>query len=339
MPSKTSVSVTLIDALNLYALSIGVDVNKACQKTGFKPALLEDPETRVPVQAFHSLWLEIANQSSDPDFGLHFAEWTRNQFGEGVLAAVMINCPTVGNAMEKLTRYHALATDVIQVQLRREANLARFAWKSVLTNYPLDRQIAEAVIGRLFFTLENLSRDKITPLEINFRHPLPRSISEHQRIFKCPLAFDQSRDEIVIRAAELDLPIPLANPKVLEPLEAIVQNLLGQLYPSDTWAEQVTHRVSNLLVDGQKPTLGVIAKEMAVSPRHLQKKLKSEKVTYQSLVDQVREKMALSYLKQPNMNLFDTAFLLGFSDQSAFNHAFKRWTGMTPKEFRRQEIT
>jgi AraC-like DNA-binding protein len=337
MLPKASVSVTLIHALIMYAANIGIDVNEACQKTGLQSVLLDDLEARVPAQQFHSLWLEITHQSRDPNFGLHFAELTRHQPGEGVLAAMMANCPTVGSAMEKLMRYHALSTDVIQVRFRQEAGRATFAWESVPVNDPLDRQIGEAVISRLFFTLENISRDKIRPIVINFRHPRPESISEHQRIFGCPLAFDQPIDEIVIQADGLNLPILMANPKLLEPLEAIVQNLLDQLYPPDTWADQVTHRISNLLLDGQKPTISLIAQEMAVSTRYLQKKLKSEGVTYQRLLAQVREKMALGYLKEPNMSYFDTAFLLGFSDQSAFNHAFKRWTGMTPKEFRRKQ--
>jgi len=337
MTTKASVSVTLIHALNAYAVSIDIDADKAYQKSGFQTVLMDDPETRVPAQQFHALWEEIAHQSNDPYFGLHFAERTRHQSGDGVLATVMVNCPTVGKAMEKLIRYHTLTTDVIQVRLQHEEDRASYAWESIPANDPSDRQIADAVICRLFFTLENLSRGKITPIVIYFRHPQPQSISEYQRIFGCPLVFNQSLDKIVIHAKDLDLPIPLANPKLLEPLEAIVQNLLDQLCSSDTWADQVTHRISNLLLDGQKPTIGLIAQEMAVSTRHLQKKLKSEGVTYQKLLAQVREKMALGYLKEPNMNLFDTAFLLGFSDQSAFNHAFKRWTDMTPKEFRKQQ--
>jgi AraC-like DNA-binding protein len=334
MKTRSTVSITMIHALSMYASRIGVDVSSPYQNAGIQSVLLDDPEIRIPAVQFHDLWLEIASSSGDLDFGLHFAETSRNQLGDDFLAAVMFNCPTVGLAMEKLIRYHALTTDVIQIQHRSGDDQASYTWETFPADYPLDRHIAEAVTSRIYFTLENLSRGRIRFVEIRFSHSRPESISEHNRIFACPLIFDRKQNEIIIQQEGLELPIPLANPKLLEPLEAIAQNLLNELFAPDTWAERVIHLISKTLLDGQKPSLERIAHELTVSTRHLQNKLRAEDVTYRTLLDQVRKEMALGYLKEPGINIFDTAFLLGFSDQSSFNHAFKRWTGMTPGEFR-----
>jgi AraC-like DNA-binding protein len=334
MKPKATVSVSLIHVLLSYATRIGIDPVEACQDVGFPVEKLNDPELRISARQFFTLWTKIAEQACDPDFGLHVAEPSRNQFGGDILAMVMLNCPTVSSAMEKLIRYHDLSTDVVQVKLLQQGNRALYAWASSLGDVPLDRQISEAVICRIFFTLEMLSRGKVPIIEVRFRHQKPEKIVEHQRIFGCPVMFDQPHDAVVVQKAGLDLPIPLANPKVLDRLEVIAQDLLQSLYQPDTWSEQVSQWVGKILLRGEKPTIDSIARQLAISPRHLQNKLGEENTTYRALLGQVRMEMALQYLQELDGNILDTAFLLGFSDQSSFNHAFKRWTGKTPREFR-----
>ena len=85
---------------------------------------------------------------------------------------------------------------------------------------------------------------------------------------------------------------------------------------------------------GREINLDVVAGKLAMSPRNLQLKLKEEGTTYQEVLDDLRKKIALDNLKEPGASIGDLAFLLGYSDQSAFNHAFKRWTGKTPRQFR-----
>jgi AraC-like DNA-binding protein len=248
----------------------------------------------------------------------------------------MLNSPTVGNAMEKLSRYHDLATDAVRVRHSRRDDFASYFLESTLTDFIHDRQITETIISRLFFTLEYLAEGKISFVEVRFSHPRPDNTQEHERIFRCPLVFNQPRNEILFQREGLDLSIPLANPKILLKLEVIVQEQKEGLYHPDTWTEKVSRRISKLMLEGEKPKLESIACQLSVSARHLQNKLKDEEITYQALLDQVRKEVALAYFEQPNAALNNVAFLLGYADQSAFNHAFKRWTGVTPKTYMRK---
>jgi AraC-like DNA-binding protein len=91
-----------------------------------------------------------------------------------------------------------------------------------------------------------------------------------------------------------------------------------------------------MLLRGDKPSVEIIARNLAVSRRHLQNKLRTEDTTYRQLLDAVRKEIAMDCLNKPQMNLCDIAFLLGFAEQSTFNHAFKRWTGMTPTAYQQQ---
>ena len=116
-------------------------------------------------------------------------------------------------------------------------------------------------------------------------------------------------------------------------MEQFAQKLLDRLYVSDVWSDKVVRLLGQLLVRGEDISIENVAKNLAMSVRNLQIKLKDEGASYRRLLDAVRKEIALSYLKENEVSVCDIAFLLGFSEQSAFNHAFKRWTGINPRQY------
>jgi AraC-like DNA-binding protein len=141
-----------------------------------------------------------------------------------------------------------------------------------------------------------------------------------------------------LRRSDLALPIFLADPALLETLERFADERVQDLYGRDSWADRVTRAIEQTLSRGERPAIESAARDLQVSTRHLQSRLQAEGVSYQKLLDRTREEMALRYLGKPGVTICDIAFLLGFSEQSAFNHAFKKWTGKTPGEYRRTVI-
>ena len=99
------------------------------------------------------------------------------------------------------------------------------------------------------------------------------------------------------------------------------------------WKDRVIAYMSREIVQGRKTDIITVAKEFAVSSRNLQAKLRKEGTTFRDCLDQVKKQIALDYLARPDSNLVDVAFLLGYSEQSSFNHAFKRWTGASPGNY------
>jgi AraC-like DNA-binding protein len=187
------------------------------------------------------------------------------------------------------------------------------------------------VLRAITLPLKRLTNNAVRPAAIHFNHPQPADTSEHQRIFDCP------RNEMVLHRKDLAQPILLANPQLLSQLEQFAREMLTRLYPPDTWADWVVHQINWCLSRGEKPFLGAIASALARSPRQLQNKLKEEEIAFRMLLDQVRKEAALKYLDEPNITICDIAFLLGFSEQSAFNHSFKRWTGANSGDYRRSD--
>lgn len=331
---QPSTSINLALALLKYADALGFSSEEIFHAASLPPEILENPEARISFKQFDALWQVIARRVDDRHFGLHLVE-AMHDFPSGeIVLSVMMNCPTVGSAMEKLARYHALATDFVQLQLTEQAGYALYTWNLEGMNFSPDRHQTEAELLLLVFMLRHLTDNRMEFLEARFTHAQPEDISEHRRLFRCPLVFGQPRNELVIKREDLTLPVLGANPALLNMLEALAQKRLQNLYMAEPWAKRVAFSIGEQLSHGEKPLLENTARELAVSPRHLQSKLKQEGITYRDLLDRVRKELALDYLQQPQMTMFDIAFLLRFSDQSSFNHAFKRWTGNSPKEYR-----
>ncbi len=95
------------------------------------------------------------------------------------------------------------------------------------------------------------------------------------------------------------------------------------------------HIINTMLSKGERPSIEKAAAEFAMSVRNLQNKLKEEKASYQGILENLRKKIAVEYLKNPGASICEITFLLGFSEQSSFNHVFKKWTGMTPGEYQK----
>jgi AraC-like DNA-binding protein len=314
------------------AAAMGIHTQEICEAAGLTPKTLEDPEARITFDCVETIWKEVALKTRDHNFGLHLGESIQRYPGGDIVLSVMANCSTVGDALDKFCCYHKIMSDAIQPKLDVKDKLACLSWETSNPRLRPSRHISEALLGIFMTILKGLSENSIRPVEVHFRHAAPQDISEHRRIFQAPLLFDQQKDELVIEKDKLERPVFLANPQLLDTLERYALELIHKIYLPDSFADKVI-RLLGKRMQGEKPSIESIASDLAVSVRSLQKKLSREGTTFQQLLDYSRKEMAIQYLKNPQMTLCDIAFMLGFSEQSAFNHAFKRWTGKTPKEY------
>ena len=329
---KHSTSVRMILMLLKNAASTGINTQTICETVGLTSKTLEDPEARIPFDCLETIWKEVVLKTKDQDFGLHLGESMHEYPGGNIVLSVMMNCPTVGDALDKFCCYHNLMSDAIQPKLYVKDKLAYLSWETADPRLRPSRHISEALLSIFETILKHLTENPFSPVEVHFRHAPPQDIREHQRIFQAPLLFDQLKDELVIGKQHLGKPVFLANPQLLETLERYALNLIHKIYLPNSLADKVICLLEKGL-QGEKPLVESIAAELAVSARSLQNKLSREGTTFQQLLDYSRKEMAMQYLKNPEMTLCDIAFMLGFSEQSAFNHAFKRWTGKTPKQY------
>jgi AraC-like DNA-binding protein len=335
MESLASVSTDLVRLLLEYAATQGLRAGVLLAGAGLDRSTLEDREARVPFARYQALWLAAAEQSADPDFGLHFGEAARHFPAGHLLGAVMLNSPTVGEALTRFCRLHGLLGDAVAPRLDRGVAPARLVVEPTDPALTLTRHYDEANLTVLLTFTRRLCADQVRPVAAWFAHEPPTDRAELARVFGCPLHFGQRRNELHLDPGLLDTPLRHADPDLLEMVERLAEERLARSTTPPGWTQRAERSILRTLLTGEsKPTVEAVARELAVSVRHLQGRLKDEDITYQQVLDRVRRELAEDYLRRDDLSLCEVAFLLGYGEQSAFNHAFKRWTGQTPRQFR-----
>jgi AraC-like DNA-binding protein len=332
------VSSYLTNLLFKYAEETGINLAEIGEIFPVTAKLLKDLTTQIPVEHSVSIWDEIQRRSGDPHFGLHFGESIHRLSIGHPLNTVLMNCATVQCALERATCYQGFVTNLVRTSLHRKGEYAHRVIEPTQAEVPIDRHHIEASMASLVVTLRLLTQNKVHFTRVCFTHPQPDDISEHERIFGCALCFQQPQNELVFPREILNWPVQLANPQFLKRLEPVAQAMLGELYEPNIWKTRVVEQIRKKLRQGEKPTLQGIARDFSLGPRQLQNKLQGEATTFQDLLDEQRKQAALQYLCDGAFSLNEIACLLGFSGQSAFNHAFKRWTGFSPTEYRQRNL-
>ena len=199
---------------------------------------------------------------------------------------------------------------------------------------PLDRHAAEWIIGVPHVYSKAVSVRPWNPIEVVFAHPMPARTHEHARIFGCPVRFGAGADAIRFPANLLESPSRLRSDELATTLEATSRDLALSVTHESDFAARVRVHVWERLKSGDTSIEGV-ARDLKMSGRTLQRSLSEAKTSHRELVDEVRSLFARQLLSRDDLRLIEIAMLLGFSDQTAFQKAFVRWTGVTPAKWRK----
>jgi AraC-like DNA-binding protein len=167
------------------------------------------------------------------------------------------------------------------------------------------------------------------PVVVNIAHAVIGDIARYDQL-ACPVLFDQAVDSMVFSREHLELPLLQANSLVNEQMRQLADDKLKQFKQAE-----VSKKVSVILNKNPDWSKDQVADAMHISGRHLNRLLSHEACTYRSIADDVRSTIAKK-LFQKDTSIYTIAITLGFSDESAFSKAFKRWTGLSPTQFRSQ---
>lgn len=330
-------SVSLVRNTIQYAVAYHkLDFNSLCTAIGIEPELLDLPDSRVTGETNQAMWREVIKQTGDRNIGLHMGE-AFNLAAAGILGYVLFNCRTLHQVLENLSRYMQLVSQGVYIHFSVSQGLVFCNCDIVsnLKNYLLEepRQAVESTFAAIVTVTKTLTGKQLNPDTVWFQHSRPDDICEHQRIFHAPVHFSQSTNQLVFDAGCLDWTILSANPTLLAAFEQHAEAMLNELSQENNYTNQVVRAITQEL-KGNVPSIEAIAHSLAMSVRNLQRELQAEGTSYQQLLDGTRKELALRHLKKPNVMIDDVAFLLGFSESSAFHRAFKRWTGKTPRTYR-----
>ena len=317
------------------ALARGVSLNALAVAAGLPEHSLSPlPETLAAADYVNLLELG-AQLAKDPHFGLHVGESVK--LGTyTVYGLILLSCQNFGQVFQQTLRYEGLAHDLGRSDLLIVNDQAQYQWHS---HYPnASRHLAESVFAGIRVFGNWLAGTNLPPAPISFTHQAPTDCSEHLRIFGTPVAFNGSMNSASFDAALLSWPVPNADIGMHAVLQRHAEGLLKAKMQAQgehgIHAQVRTKIIANLTQDRVK--LALIAQDLNLTQRTLQRKLSEAGTSFQQVLDQTRHELAKDYLSQRQLSLADIAFLLGYQEQSAFNHAFKGWFGISPGSYREQ---
>ena len=178
-----------------------------------------------------------------------------------------------------------------------------------------------------------VKRNPFSPIAISFAHAPPLNPASFESYFGCPVSFDASRDGLEISNEDCEAPNRLGDAKTSEFFETHLEKELAALSEDAGLAQRVRIQVSSSLSEGV-PVISDVANRLGMSERSLQRRLSEQGYVYQGIVDDARRELSERLLRSSEYSLTEIAFLTGYSEQSTFTKAFKRWNGQTPRSFR-----
>jgi len=312
-----------------HCRSRGVDGDALCRELGLSPAALGEPGARMPYQTIALLGERALALTGDQAFGLHLAQdvTRRDQIDAGLLLAMA--SPTVLVALEKVARYQRFWGDGDRAKLVRlpDGVAVRYALPGARGAYA--RHADECAMAEIALGVRALSGQDLAPRVVRFRHAAPRALDEHRQLFRCPLEFCAVHTEIELDASTCSTPMAHANATFMAIFQDEVERAIARLPASARASGEVRAALRAALASGGA-SLAATARLLGVSPRTLQRQLQAEHTSFAQVVDAVRQELARAYLDR-GLSIPDVAALLGYADETAFHHAFRRWTGSTPR--------
>jgi len=333
--SGIHVTVTILKQMFLYLASLDIDIDALLNSLDIAPESVKSPDGYIPFETYLRIEAAASDLTQDPYFGLHMGEHAEPG-SWSILGYLMMNCKTLGEAFEKSGRYSRIVGNLIEGEAQFRFNKIRVIssvppYAPKMPRYCFESAFASGV--RMMRTLTGL---ELKPCEVTFTYSQPASTAEYERFFRCPVYFDHKYNSMSIETKLLNTPILLPNPGLLQYFENYAQQFIAELDRQDEYTQVVTRIILEKL-DTENLTIKQVAKEMSVSVRTLQNRLKGEGVIFSDLLQDVREKLAKKYLSE-NYSVEEITYLLGFSEPSVFQKAFKRWEGVTPRQFRMQPV-
>ncbi|MEM1030342.1 MAG: AraC family transcriptional regulator ligand-binding domain-containing protein [Myxococcota bacterium] len=307
------------------------DADVIADAAGLPVPLHTIPEDVADDDAFKRLWRAIMANGDDLLRPLRLG--SRLPLGAyGVVDYLTGACPDAGTALEELSRYFGLITPFFTWTVEGEAEPPRVTLLARVGG-PEERLVFEPwILGVTVARLQSVVAGGFELLRVELSMPEPTDRAEADAFFGTRVRFGADRALLVVSRASWQAPLSRREPRLRDVLARHADALLRQVRPDDGLAP-VRKAIQNQLPQGP-PTLGGVAKALAKSSRTLQRRLSEAGTSFQTLVDEERNAAARAYLADPRLGLDEVAFLLGFSEASAFSRAFKRWTGMSPTQYR-----
>ncbi len=316
----------------------GAGRERALAAAGIPSHLLEQPNARVPANAYSALWLAVARELDDEFFGLDRRRMKVGSFA--LICQAVISCADLDRAVKRMLRAFGLFLDLVQVELHLEGSEAVVRVTNRIAD-PADRRFADETLLVLVHGLMCWLAGRRIPLShVAFTHSHPPYAREYSLMFSDAIAYDAAQTSIRFDGRALAAPVVQNAATLQQFLRTAPQSVFLKYRNEESWAAQVRRRLRGSVGEAESwPVFEELAAELGTTATTLRRRLEREDTSYQSIKDRLRSDVAIDYLCNSSLSVDEIAALIGFQDASAFHRAFKRWNGVQPGEYRRRHLT
>jgi AraC-like DNA-binding protein len=315
-----------------YAAKLGMDRNALLDVAGLSKKDLADPDSRIRSASMLKLWRAVIDRQDDKALGVHIGSTIRAS-ELGLVGYAMYHARDLHNAFRSLVRYGRIISEAVQFKLEEHDEHAVLIWQSHPSLTVL-RHPAECGIAIVVSVAREISGSDLQPLQVELPSPRPELLADYRAVFRCPVLFDRPAGSVTFSRQQIELPTIASDETLagyLGELAAITVKPLAERDASTTSA--VRHVLWSLLPAG-RADLWRTAAEMDISARTLQRRLGEEGSSFSRVLDELRRDLANELLSDSKLAVSEVAFLLGYSEPSAFQRAFRRWYDDSPRRFR-----
>jgi AraC-like DNA-binding protein len=311
----------------------GADVEAALVESGLDWRSLNKADGWIPF-VHHAELLEIAaRELKNGIYGMTLAQRVDVRDGD-VLAYLGIASETVEAALRNMARYSKVFSEAFQVELELDGGSGTLNFTAQHPSLSEYRQASEFRHSLIVLACRSFTGKRIAPRAVHFIHQHRRGMASFAEFFGCPVKFGQSHERMIFSRKELATPVASADHRLLAILRRDAEEILRRRPQNrPELIHKLERRLIELIPTGEARAK-IVAAELGMSERTLVRRLGELGTSFADIVDRLRRDLARKYLHQQDLSLTHVAFLLGYSNQSAFSSACRRWTGKAPRELR-----
>lgn len=315
------------------AAGADVDQRDLLDSIGLDPDSESNPKTMVADTAYYELIERIAEQIDVTELPIKTGASMRCD-DYGALGLAWKAAPTLHGSFSRVERFARLWTSVVEYELRPADKGMLFILHRAGPRRLGLRLSNEATLASAVAISREVSPVAFAPLEVHIMHPAPKTLAYHERYFGCPVFFDSDLDAILIAPEAMAQPNRLGDEGITQFLLGHLDEELNKLKHDKSLEGMTKDAIARSLSEGV-PKMEEVARRLGMSVRSLHRRLADDGRNFQTLMETTRRELAEGLLRDDRHSLADIAFLTGFSEQSSFTRAFKRWAGDTPATYRR----
>ncbi|HEY7689270.1 MAG TPA: AraC family transcriptional regulator [Dongiaceae bacterium] len=314
---------------------LGGDVERVFRAAKIDKGVLENPINEISLGQYCRMFEHAAIETQYDNFGLRFGiDFKPRQLGP--IGYMAINSPTLAAGLRNLVDYFPAHQQMSTLALRADRDIMTLEYQINDGRIGLRRQDAELSLGMFCNVFYHCLGRRWAPLELHFEHPRPWDAREHEALFDAPVFFTQPTNAILFRRRDMDTLMPDPDPYLFSLLEPMMSGRRRRSASGDLIG--LVQQKIEAHLGHSDAVMKKVAQDLGMSSWTLQRRLRDLNVSFSDLVRGARRELAMRYVAEPHIALTEIAFLLGYSELSAFSRAFHQWVGMSPARFRREHM-